>query len=382
MFVEQALKQLVDLSANIRVLDVSAAPGGKSTHIASLLSAQSLLVCNEVIRSRSHILTDNIIKWGLPNLMVTNNDPAAFKGLTSFFDVIVVDAPCSGSGLFRKDADAMNEWSLNNVALCSERQQRILANVIPALKPGGILIYSTCSYSVEEDEAICDWLIDGFEVSSEALTIPKAWGIVESASAKHSAHGYRFYPDQVKGEGLFLACFRKNDGDNPTKLRPAKAAIVSSSEALVLQPWIKDDNRVFIKDNNEITAIPSSIVEDYLSLKPVLNVHYSGTIMGTLMKGNKLVPHHSLALSTCIADTITNLELTYEDSIRYLQRQDLKLMSSVSGWQTVSYLQHRLGWINALPNRINNYYPKEMRILKQTDPTVADTAQTKEGQEP
>ena len=123
MFLEQALKQLVNLSAPIKVLDLCGAPGGKSTHIASLIHPESLLITNEVIRSRVTVLTDNIIKWGSENCIVTNNDPSAFKKLPGYFDVIVVDAPCSGSGLFRKDEDAVHEWSINNVILCHQRQQ-------------------------------------------------------------------------------------------------------------------------------------------------------------------------------------------------------------------------------------------------------------------
>src|SRR5258705_3076613 len=140
------------------MLDLSAAPGGKSTHIQSLISKDSLLVSNEVIRSRANILKDNIIKWGSDNVVVTNNDPKNFARVENYFDVIVVDAPCSGSGLFRRDEEAINEWSLNNVHLCSQRQQRILADVWPALKKDGVLIYSTCSYSKEEDEDILEWM--------------------------------------------------------------------------------------------------------------------------------------------------------------------------------------------------------------------------------
>src|SRR5688572_6493565 len=158
MFLEQALKQTVDLSKSLRVLELCAAPGGKSTHIQSLISKDSLLVSNEVIRSRANVLKDNIIKWGCANVMVTNNDPKDFARLENYFDVIVVDAPCSGSGLFRREPDAMEEWSLNNVALCSQRQQRILADVWPALKKDAVLIYSTCSYSRSEEEDILEWM--------------------------------------------------------------------------------------------------------------------------------------------------------------------------------------------------------------------------------
>lgn len=203
MLLEQALAQTVDLSQPLRILDLCAAPGGKSTHIQSLISKNSLLVSNEVIRSRANVLKDNIIKWGCENVVVSNNDPKDFTKLENYFDVILVDAPCSGSGLFRKEPAAIEEWSKNNVQLCSQRQQRILADVWPALKKDGILIYSTCSYSKEEDEEIVKWVMDNFFVEVRSLVVENSWGIIESGG------GYRCWPGKVKGEGFFIACFQK-----------------------------------------------------------------------------------------------------------------------------------------------------------------------------
>jgi 16S rRNA C967 or C1407 C5-methylase (RsmB/RsmF family) len=164
MFLEQALKQSIDLAQPLLVLDLCAAPGGKSTLLQSIISNESLLVSNEVIQTRVNILKENIIKWGAGNVVVTNNDPSAFSKLHGLFDVLVIDAPCSGSGLFRRDAEAINEWSEDNVQLCSQRQQRILADAWHCLKEDGVLIYSTCSYSAEEDEEILDWIEERFKV--------------------------------------------------------------------------------------------------------------------------------------------------------------------------------------------------------------------------
>lgn len=367
MFLEQALKQLTDLSQTLKILDLSAAPGGKSTHIQSLISNESLLVSNEVIRSRCTILIDNITKWGSNNVIVTNNDPSAFKKLPGYFDVVVVDAPCSGSGLFRKDAEAIEEWSLNNVALCSQRQQRILADVLPSLKENGLLIYSTCSYSKEEDEEIADWLVQEFEMKNEKLKLEEHWGIIESASQKTNALGYRFYPDKVKGEGFFLACFRKMTAEKEAKIKPAKIEKATAKEKAVIQPWLTNVDLELAKEANFFTALSPQFFNDYSFLKSVLNIQYKGTGVGQIMK-DKLVPDHSLALSNIISDSISAMELNYEGAIKYLQRQDTGFSSPVLGWQIVQYQKHNLGWINALPNRINNYYPKELRILKQDNP--------------
>jgi len=358
MFLEQALKQTVDLTKSIKVLDLCAAPGGKSTHIQSLISKNSLLVSNEVIRSRANVLKDNIIKWGCENVMVTNNDPKDFSKLENYFDVIVVDAPCSGSGLFRRDPEAINEWSENNVQLCTQRQQRILSDVWPALKENGILIYSTCSYSNEEDEEIIQWLIENLSIVHCPLSIDKSWGIVESAG------GYRFWPDKVKGEGFFLACFKKKDGEEEGSFRyKKKPQPLTNKEMKMVERWMKKDNLHFIKHINTVYAWPEQQVKDFSFLLEQLRVIYSGTLSGELMR-DKLVPDHALAMSNLVIDTIHQTELNYDQSIQYLQRKDLKIEVKNKGWQLITYQQHPLGWINALPNRINNYYPRELRILK------------------
>ena len=365
MFLEQALSQQTDLSLPLKVLDLCAAPGGKSTHIQSLLSKESLLVSNEVIRSRSNILVDNIMKWGCSNVIVTNNDPTAFRKLPGYFDVIVVDAPCSGSGLFRRDEEAINEWSLNNVQLCAQRQKRILADALPALKENGLLIYSTCSYSAEEDELNADWLVQEMGMENVRLQINNEWNIIETQSPVTGATGYRFYPDKVKGEGLYISCFRKRSEAGSTKIRSAKTEQAAAQEKNIIKSWIKDGQFILLKVQSDIYALPERFVQDYADLKTVLNVIYFGIKLGQVMK-NKLIPDHALALSLILSDEILSVELTYEEAIRYLQRQDLSIKPDSLGWQTVRFKGHNLGWINVLSNRINNYYPKELRILKQS----------------
>lgn len=364
MFLEQALKQLLDLTQSLKLLDLCAAPGGKSTHIQSVISAESLLVSNEIIKSRNFILKDNLIKWGSLNVFITNNDPLAFQKLEGYFDVMVVDAPCSGSGLFRKDEEAIDEWSINNVQLCRQRQQRILADALPALKEHGILIYSTCSYSKEEDEEIADWLVEEMGMKNEELKIKNEWNIVESISPATNSKGYRFYPDKLKGEGLFLSCFRKQQPVNATKIRPVKLEKISSKEKHIISPWLKSDDVEVLKENDRFFGVPKHLMNEYASLKSVLNIQYAGTGIGPIMK-ERLVPEHSLALSAIASDEILFTELSYEQAIRYLQRQDLNFETKNKGWQLVCYKGYNLGWINVLPNRINNYYPKELRILKQ-----------------
>lgn len=358
MFLEQALKQTVDLSQPLKVLDLCAAPGGKSTHIQSLITKDSLLVSNEVIRGRTNILKDNIIKWGSQNVMVTHNDPADFAKLSGYFDVIVVDAPCSGSGLFRRDPEAIGEWSPNNVQLCSQRQQRILADVWPALKENGILIYSTCSYSKEEDEDIVNWLVSELSMVNSQLSIKSDWGIVESGG------GYRFWPDKVKGEGLFIACFRKTEQADAVTLKiKNKPEFLTRAETGIVENWVAKEGLRFIKHQQTVYGWPEQLVNDFSFLLNHLRVAYSGTIIGELLR-DKLVPDHALAMSTLVPGSVERMALDYDNAIQYLKRKELQPHTNQKGWQLVTYEGQILGWVNVLSNRINNYYPKELRILK------------------
>ena len=358
MFLEQALKQTVDLSQPLKVLDLCAAPGGKSTHLLSLISKESLLVSNEVIRSRANILTDNIMKWGRSNVIVTNNDPRDFHKLENYFDVIVVDAPCSGSGLFRRDPEAIKEWSEQNVTLCSQRQQRILADVLPALKNGGVLVYSTCSYSKEEDEFICEWLRNELKINNEELIISPEWNVVQSEG------GYRFWPDKVKGEGFFIACFKKTGGnDEEVYLPKTKPEKFSVKEMEILDKNVNTEGLAFLRHEEIIYTVPEKLLADINFLSAKLRVVNCGTRVGEIIK-DKLVPDHALALSNIVSDKIQRFELDHEQAIQYLKKKELKLQTDKKGWTLVTHQGHHLGWINILPNRINNYYPKELRIHK------------------
>jgi 16S rRNA C967 or C1407 C5-methylase (RsmB/RsmF family)/NOL1/NOP2/fmu family ribosome biogenesis protein len=366
MFLEEVLKQTTDLSQPLKVLDLCAAPGGKSTLIQSLLNEDSFLVSNEVIKPRVSILAENITKWGAANVVVTNNDPKDFQRLQNYFDVIVVDAPCSGSGLFRKDADAINEWSENNVLLCSQRQQRILADVMPALKINGVLIYSTCSYSKQEDEDIAGWLVNEHAMKSLPLKTEIDWSIVETTSAQHGAYGYRFYPDKIKGEGFFIAAFKKTDGrnfavqENKTKQKPEK---ISAAELNAIKPFLKTPASFFyIKQQNTVLALPLALQHELHMLQSSLYIKKAGIKMGTVIR-NELVPEHELAVSTAIHHQLQSIEADETVALQYLRRHDFKIDTALKGRVLLSYKNLPLGWMKVLPNRINNYYPVNWRIV-------------------
>lgn len=364
MFLWQMISQLVPDPASKKVLDLCAAPGGKSTLLASYFT-EGFLITNEVIKSRAAILVENMTKWGNSNIVVTNNDPNHFQQLGAYFDVVVVDAPCSGSGLFRKDPNAIAEWSLDHVQLCSQRQQRILADILPALKQDGILLYATCSYSPEENEMIGDWLIDELQMEPLAVTIDADWGIVETVTEKNKVTGYRFYPDRVKGEGFFIAAFKKTNATDIHKLKknsgiqqPSKNEIVRVKDFIPLS----DDYQIF-KQGEQFRTIDRIWYHDLQQLAGNLYIRKAGVGIGEI-KGKDMVPAHELAMSLLPKDHFNTIVVHKEEALQYLRRQDLSL-EALKGWNLVLYEQLPLGWIKALPNRINNYYPQEWRILKQ-----------------
>lgn len=395
MFLEQALRQAVDLSRPLRVLDLCAAPGGKSTLIQSLLSDNSLLVSNEVIKTRVNVLEENMVKWGGANGVITSNDPRDFSRMENYFDVIVVDAPCSGSGLFRRDAEAIGEWSAANVALCHQRQQRILADCWPALKQDGVLIYSTCSYSQAENEDILDWMIDSLQAAGIVLQVEKDWNIIETSGCK-GGWGYRFYPDKLKGEGFFITCVRKQDGgefvypgnrrQGGDRQRPDKkgydkqggnkqvsnrpGADKQSADKLTKQDeegvrsWIREDAPVFLFSHNDhVYCLPEHLKDDLSYLQANCYLKRAGIMTGKLA-GKDFVPGHELAVSVLIRRDLPAIALSRADAIQFLRKEDIRPEGEHRGWALVQYEGQNLGWIKALGNRANNYYPKEWRILK------------------
>ncbi|MDF2433465.1 MAG: hypothetical protein JWP44_3096 [Mucilaginibacter sp.] len=366
MFIDHILKHIRQNNHDpIKILDLCAAPGGKSTLINSAINGDDLLVSNEIIKTRVPVLCDNLNRWGTPNSIVSNNDPKDFSRLSGFFDIILVDAPCSGSGMFRKDLQAMNEWSETNVNLCHQRQERILADIYPALNEGGYLIYSTCSYSHQENEDILDWLCTEFEVESLRIPIYKEWGIVETQSTQQKAWGYRFYPGKVKGEGLFAACLKKKGQTDqlPSFKTKGPQKLALKEIELVKEYIIKRENFYFFKVNDDWLAINKVHKESLDTLQRHLYIKKSGVRIGKLM-GNDLIPDHELALSILVnKELFLQTPLDYNQAIQYLRRENIDINVNEKGWSLMTYEGHSLGWAKLLPNRINNYFPKEMRII-------------------
>lgn len=372
MFIEQVFEQYVG-DSDVNVLDLCAAPGGKSTHIASLISNKSLLVSNEVIRSRASILSENITKAGYPNTIVVNNDPSEIgKSMKGFFDIILVDAPCSGEGMFRKDANAMNEWSLSNVKLCKERQQRILADIWDALKPGGLLIYSTCTYNVAENEENITWIRDTLSADVLPIELKSAWNIHGTFDG-FDVPVYHFMPHRNKGEGFCLALLRKVDtgeanthrfSNNKKKGNSNKSKLKNDS----FKSYLRNPNEFIFFDKGTVYfAFPSSLHDCFEQIVSNLRLVSAGICLGE-QKGKDFIPHQSLALSLALnKDAFDLCEIDKPTAISFLRKEPLLLTDYPKGYLLLTYKNTPLGFVKNLGNRANNLYPNEWRIRSQSN---------------
>jgi 16S rRNA C967 or C1407 C5-methylase (RsmB/RsmF family)/NOL1/NOP2/fmu family ribosome biogenesis protein len=360
MFLEQVMKQSSELNGNLKVLDLCAAPGGKSTHLSDIIGPDSLLITNDVIRSRAAILAETVTKWGSGNVLVTQNDPAAFARLPGYFDIILVDAPCSGEGMFRSDI-AINEWSVGNTTHCSERQKRILMDVWPALKQNGILIFSTCTFNPGENEENIMWLIGKNEAESVRLDMSGFKGITEIDF--EGIFGYGFYPDKVRGEGFFISAVRKTGKQEKIHFRSSKKSDLQpdKNEIGVLERWTSFSKERALKWGDELIAVPCSM-EDYFQIFREVKIVKGGTKVCTVKK-NDYLPSHELALSQKLKkDAFPIEEVDLSVALAYMRRDNFVIDNALKGWNILTYNGVNLGFIKNIGNRFNNYFPVEWRI--------------------
>lgn len=349
------LRQL-DLPEQPIALDLCAAPGGKSSLILDFLNHNGLLVSNEIITSRARILYENLTKWGYGNSMVTNNAPDAFGKLNAFFDLIVVDAPCSGEGMFRKDAESRLEWSEANVAMCAERQQEIVESCWSSLKTGGHLVYSTCTFNSDENEENIQWICDELGAEIVELNYPKAFG-------NRNGIGAYALPHLVDTEGFFIAVLRKTTVAFPSKKKnkgkPAFAPLTADKE---LQKLVASDaNQQLMIWKEKAWAIPAALEQEIGEVINNLNVFKAGVCVAeSARKG--WIPDESLALSLqALHSDVPRIPLTKNEALVYLKGDTFSIEPG-NGYAVMTYENIPLGWIKRIGNRFNNYYPKEWRI--------------------
>ncbi|MBO4871018.1 MAG: rRNA cytosine-C5-methyltransferase [Muribaculaceae bacterium] len=367
MFIHRVLRQLVDTP--VRYLDLCAAPGGKTTAAIDALPSRSLVVANEIVPSRARVLCDNVAKWGCPHTLVMNNTPADVGRLTHFFDVIAADVPCSGEGMMRKDEEAVAQWTPALVQECATRQRTIIADVWSALKPGGLFIYSTCTYNREENEKMVEFIIGEYGAESVPVEIAPEWNILSAIDT--TFHAYRFMPHRTRGEGLFMAVLRKPLDQS---LRNVKSKRARQERSVTLPrevaAWLKpaEDYRLALT-NDALVALPLRWEKEMAMLRDEMNVWQSGVALATV-KGKNYVPTQALALSTALnCEQFPYCEVDEATALAYLRGEAI-VMDAPRGYVLVTHRQAPLGWANNLGNRANNLYPKSLRILSTHAPST------------
>lgn len=354
-------KQLFDFP--ITALDLCAAPGGKSTHLLSVLPQDSLLVSNEIIPKRNHILVENIEKWGFANNIVTRAEAKDFQALEEFFDLVVVDAPCSGEGLFRRQADAVEEWSEENVQTCIHRQSTILQQIHPTIKKGGYLCYSTCTFEEGENEDQVRQLLETGLYELVALPEMEEHGIV-----KGSLPGtLRCWPHKVKGSGFFIAMLKKV-AHSFEEVSSSKKKFWNWNTLKKVEPivydFIRKDAQFQIYQSGEyLRAFPYKHYHNLSMVANSLTVTHFGINVGQLKKGI-FSPLQGLVHSDLLHPAIPRYQ-TEDLSIvlDYLRKKDIPIQKDIPmGWAVICYHDQALGWVKQNPQRVNNYYPQHLML--------------------
>lgn len=363
-------------------LDACAAPGGKTTAAIDALPYGSLVVANEFDYQRAEILKENVAKWGSPDVVVSRGDTALYAKLPELFDVIAVDAPCSGEGMMRKDVVAREQWTPALVEECATRQREILENLWKALRPGGYLVYSTCTFNTRENEEMILWLMDeyGAEPVDLGISAPGIDGPVGIPGRPDSQQlpAMRFIPGRARGEGLFVCVVRK-----PGESKPALASLSNSKKekkqkgkaskggkpAVDLQqvrkwisPALASDYAIHAEES-VVRAFPSQWAPLLPKMDKALNLIAKGVELAEI-KGRDFIPTQALAMSISQnASAFPSVELSMAEAQTYLARESVTLPDSTpKGFVLLTYGGRPLGFVKNLGNRSNNLYPKEWRI--------------------
>ena len=372
-YVQEAASQFIDhviaqeeLQGK-RILDMCSAPGGKTTIYSTAVGCDGLVVANEYVRSRANILADNVRKWGMGNVLVTNNAPEHIAQFEGWFDLVAVDAPCSGEGMFRKEEVAREDWSEDAVKMCAARQLSIVREAWQSLKDGGLFIYSTCTFNEDEDEGVLRAFMaecgDVF-VPSQRVEIDDEWGVVRGEVGAFQT--FRFFPHKTDSEGLFVAVARKAE---PTSQRTPKARKkvmqeVDKASRKELSHWLMDaENHSFALVADTIYAYSSEQFKAVQALSESLTAIYSGVAMGQIFKG-KLKPDWALSQYVGVERKATAVvELDAATALDYLRKKDIVVGDMAEGMNLVMHNGRALGYAKKIGARCNNLYPNSLKIM-------------------
>ncbi|MCB9245708.1 MAG: hypothetical protein H6606_04705 [Flavobacteriales bacterium] len=341
------------LAPDARILDLCAAPGGKSLILKDHFS-ELLLVSNEIDLKRAQVLKENSIRWGTDKHIVINSDAMRLGGTGVQFDLVLVDAPCSGEGLFRKDPPSRAEWTPEKARGCAIRQRQILDDVPNLMKTGGILIYSTCTYNPEENIAQCDHLVEHFHMEPLRIPMDEAWGL--EIIQGNSSVGYQCWPHKVRGEGFFIAAFRKMQGSDERD-RPLIKPVKSNSD---LPDWLYAEDHQVMRNERGYTRTAMDEWALAQEIRSAGLIMKSGLFLGT-EKGGQFAPSYDLAMHPDSVHAPQQLEIELVDALKYLRGEALT-HAAKRDHVLLQYRGVALGWGKMAGNRINNLYPKHLRL--------------------
>ena len=360
----------LEVGEDFYVLDTCSAPGGKSSQIAERLGEGGFLLSNEYVPKRAKIIVANFERLGVRRAMVTSYDTAELSRMfEAFFDLAICDAPCSGEGMFRKCEEALEDWSEENVTACAERQLYILNNTAPTVKWGGYLLYSTCTYSPEENECVVDSFLSShpeFHIASvrDELVAASSDGIVPEGSRREDLKlTRRFYPHKNEGEGQYVALMKKAEkpGFSPTILYKDGAKSPTKQECAVVEKFFRDNFKTVPRGRLIKQGEGIALVEHNLPI-PARSVFMPGIMIGEV-RGSNLFPHHQL-FSALGKDMLRQVELRAGDARveKYLRGEEISAdNSSLCGWVCITYEGAPLGGGKVSGGRIKNHYPKGLR---------------------
>lgn len=360
---------------NERVLDLCAAPGGKTTHLLSYLQQTGLLVTNEINPKRVTALGDNVERYGARNAVITNESPAHLaKAFPGFFDRILVDAPCSGEGMFRKDPDAMQYWSTDYPAECATRQREILTETVKMLRPGGHLIYSTCTFAPEEDEQMMAWLLATYP-EFELEPIEKVAGMVDAKPEWADGNpelkkAARLFPHLMRGEGHFIAKLVYHGTTKPKNLRTVRDELKSDQRKL----WAQAQKQLRLPNFNDLALQVHGDqlygVPELMPMTRKLKVFRSGIHLGTFKK-KRFEPSYALALASDDLD-LPKLAITHDQWATYVHGEtfDLDAAVATNGFMVLTCDNLPVGFGKAVGRTVKNFFPKGLRFLATDDKTV------------